>query len=209
MKTRSYRYRDSQQSAKFDASILASFVPAFYALFGLVNNRLLLRNVGDDQDAKKMICLQHFNSTTRNIGESSEQAKKNDDPVGSAVQILALTLLAGCDPKSPVSFCHATGDLANPYEEIAVDNIPANEHPGHANDTCPVPEGGCPTIPLEIGNGKIAICLATGSETNPYNEITVRVNGMNGHGSMQTTLFPHRRVTSRPQNNKPDSNTAC
>ena len=106
------------------------------------------------------------------------------------IQILAMTLLAGCDSNMPVSFCHATGDLANPYEEIAVDNITAKEHLGHSNDIYPVPDGGCPTIPLEIEDGKITICHATGSETNPYNEITVSVNGLNGHGKHAGDIIP-------------------
>jgi hypothetical protein len=41
-----------------------------------------------------------------------------------------------------------------------------------------------------ISDGKITICHATSSETNPYNEITVSVNGLNGHGKHEGDIIP-------------------
>jgi hypothetical protein len=37
---------------------------------------------------------------------------------------------------------------------------------------------------------KITICHATGSESNPYVEITVDVNGLNGHGDHPNDIIP-------------------
>ena len=101
-----------------------------------------------------------------------------------------MALLVGCNVNTPVSACHATGDLTNPYEEISIDSSNLKEHLGHPNDIYPVPEGGCPTDPLVVVNEKITICHATSSETNPYNEITVSVNGLNGHGDHADDIIP-------------------
>lgn len=105
-------------------------------------------------------------------------------------QILAITLLAACDGNTPVSACHATGDLEVPYEEISIDVTSAKEHIDHPDDIFPVPVGGCPTSPLVIEDGKITICHATTSESNPYNEISVRVNGLNGHETHDDDIIP-------------------
>ena len=86
--------------------------------------------------------------------------------------------------------CHATGDPANPYEELTVNSAELNEHREHPNDINPAPLNGCPTSPVVISDGKITICHATGSETNPYNEITVSVNGLNGHGTHEGDIIP-------------------
>ena len=44
--------------------------------------------------------------------------------------------------------CHATGDLAKPYEEITVNSADLNAYLGqHPNDINPVPVNGCPTSP--------------------------------------------------------------
>jgi hypothetical protein len=108
----------------------------------------------------------------------------------TVTQVLALTLLAACttvgsalgatsDTSTSTNVCHATGDPANPYEEIIV-----------TNDISPVPANGCPTTPVLISDGKITICHATGSETNPYEEITVSVIGLNGHSTHKGDVFP-------------------
>ncbi len=65
-----------------------------------------------------------------------------------------------------------------------------NEHLAHPNDIFPVPVGGCPTSPVAINNGQIAICHVTGSEANPYNEISVSVNGLNGHSKHEGDIIP-------------------
>jgi hypothetical protein len=108
----------------------------------------------------------------------------------TVIQILAIALLAGCDLNTPVSACHATGDMDVPYEEILIDIDSAKEHLDHPNDIFPVPVGGCPTSPLVIEDGKITICHATASEKNPYNEISVSVNGLNGHDAHDDDIIP-------------------
>ncbi len=131
----------------------------------------------------------------------------------AVAQILAITLLAACTPGLSANACHATGDVANPYEEITVNSTELmNEHLAHPNDIFPVPVGGCPTSPMAASDGKIAICHVTGSETNPYNEITVSVNGLNGHGKHEGDIIPvpeggcpANLVVSTPQ----DSSTVC
>ncbi|MGA9397615.1 MAG: hypothetical protein WBV22_05070 [Anaerolineaceae bacterium] len=107
------------------------------------------------------------------------------------VGILTITLLAACTVGStPTTACHATGDPAAPYEEITITSANLTEHLGHPNDIYPVPLGGCPTSPAVITNGMITICHATSSDTNPYNEITVSVNGLNGHGKHEGDIIP-------------------
>lgn len=104
---------------------------------------------------------------------------------------------AGGCPTSPlevvnekISICHATGSAINPFEEILVSVNGLDGHALHEDDIVPAPEGGCPTIPLNIINGKITICHATGSETNPYREIRVSVNGLNGHDRHEGDIVP-------------------
>jgi hypothetical protein len=91
---------------------------------------------------------------------------------------------------APSTVCHATGDLANPYEELTVNSAELEEHLGHPNDFNPAPINGCPTSPVIISDGKITICHATGSQANPYNEITVSVNGLNGHDKHEGDIIP-------------------
>ncbi|MCX6038072.1 MAG: hypothetical protein NTW99_09325, partial [Chloroflexi bacterium] len=108
----------------------------------------------------------------------------------AAAQILAITLLAACTPSAPSNVCHATGDTMNPYEEITITSADWKEHLGHLNDIYPVPAHGCPTSPVVISDGKITICHANGSETDPYNEITVSVDGLNGHDKHEGDIIP-------------------
>jgi hypothetical protein len=106
-------------------------------------------------------------------------------------QILALLVAACAAVGSPANVCHATGDPANPYEEITIDSTELlNEHRVHAEDIFPVPVGGCPASPVEVVDGNITICHATSSETNPYEEITVSVNGLNGHDQHEGDIVP-------------------
>lgn len=102
--------------------------------------------------------------------------------LAAVAQIFALSLLTACTAVSATALgadnsatlsniCHATGDAANPYEEISL-----------SSDIYPVPANGCPASVAVISNGQITICHATGEEANPYNEVTVSVNGLNGHG---------------------------
>jgi hypothetical protein len=89
-----------------------------------------------------------------------------------------------------ITICHATGSNTSPYNEIKVSVNGLNGHGTHANDIIPAPATGCPTSVLAIQNGKITICHATDSQTNPYNEITVSVNGLNGHSNHPDDIIP-------------------
>jgi hypothetical protein len=110
--------------------------------------------------------------------------------LAAVAQILAITLLAGGALSTPSTVCQATSDLANPYEIIAVNLTQLNEHRVVPNDINPAPVS--PTSPVAIsnGDGKITICHATSSETNLYNEITVSVDGLNGHGKHEGDIIP-------------------
>jgi len=123
---------------------------------------------------------------------------KIDRPTRSllaAAQILAIAVLAACNgivagDVVATTVCHATGDAANPYESLTVTPAELATHVGHTQDIIPVPIGGCPTAAAVVIDGKIIICHATSSTANPYNEITVSANGLNGHGDHQGDLIP-------------------
>jgi hypothetical protein len=103
----------------------------------------------------------------------------------------------GC-PSGPVSIsagkikiCHATGNETKPYNLITVSVIGLNGHDKHERDVYPLEDGSCPAVTTTPVTGdKITICHATGSKTNPYVEITVSVNGLNGHGKHQGDIIP-------------------
>ena len=63
-----------------------------------------------------------------------------------------------------------------------------NGHAEHEGDVFPNSEGDCTTNPV-VGD-TITICHATSSEKNPYNEITVSVNGLNGHDKHEGDIIP-------------------
>ena len=67
----------------------------------------------------------------------------------TAVLIITGILLASCSSLTfPTTVCHATGDTANPYSGVTVNN--AEEllaHRDHASDIFPMPAGGCPANP--------------------------------------------------------------
>jgi hypothetical protein len=104
--------------------------------------------------------------------------------------VLTVTVLAACTPSTPLTICHATGDPAIPYEAITVTSDDLIDHRTHINDIYPVPVGCCPTKLVEIIDGKITICHATSSKTNPYSEITVSINGLNGHDKHDGDIIP-------------------
>ena len=89
-----------------------------------------------------------------------------------------------------ITICHATGSNTSPYDEIKVSVNGLNGHGTHANDITPAPASGCLTRALAIQNGKVTLCHATGSQTNPYTEITVSVNGLNGHSNHPGDIIP-------------------
>ena len=106
--------------------------------------------------------------------------------------IVAIALLTGCTALTyPTTVCHANDDPMNPFTAIVVNN--ADEllvHQNHPNDIYPMPEGGCPVAPVEVNDGKITICHATGSDKNPYREITVSIQGLNGHDKHENDIIP-------------------
>jgi len=107
-----------------------------------------------------------------------------------SVSLILILLLSACGPAGQTSICHATGDPANPYEEVTVDMDGLSEHESHEGDFWPVPASGCPTTTVLIVDGKITICHATSSETNPYEQITVDAHGLNGHDDHENDIIP-------------------
>ncbi|MBI5934116.1 MAG: hypothetical protein HY867_10440 [Chloroflexi bacterium] len=128
-----------------------------------------------------------------------EQKHAKTFGVISVMVLLTLTVAAcgGAAFVAPVndgmiSICHATGDPANPYNAIALDFNELAAHANHVDDLVPAPANGCPQVVAETGsnNGRITICHATGSLTNPYNEITIAFNGLNGHSNHEGDVIP-------------------
>lgn len=80
-----------------------------------------------------------------------------------------------------VSICHATGSETNPFVQISISENALNGNGGHAShegDIIPAPAAGCPGSSKgdddsKGDHSKITICHATGSEKNPYVEITI------------------------------------
>ncbi len=90
-----------------------------------------------------------------------------------------------------ITICHATGNAGNPYDQITVDFNELMAHTDHTNDIIPAPAGGCPnTLVPGTNNGKITICHATGSATNPFEEITIDFNGLHGHSNHKDDIIP-------------------
>lgn len=108
----------------------------------------------------------------------------------TAVLILAISILSACTATTPITFCHATGDAANPYTKLTITRDQIKDYIGLPNDFYPVPANGCPTSLLVVSDGKITICHATGDETVPYNEITVSAAGLNGHDKHAGDIVP-------------------
>lgn len=109
--------------------------------------------------------------------------------------VFTLILLTACAPGDSTIICHATGDTANPYEKLTVNSVELTVHREHPNDIIPAPASGCPaslvtTTPAAASDSKITICHATGSSKNPYEMITVSVNGLNGHDKHSDDIIP-------------------
>ncbi|WP_189073502.1 hypothetical protein [Deinococcus sedimenti] len=108
------------------------------------------------------------------------------------------------DGNDKINICHRTGSSTNPYNLISVSRSALDAHSGHG-DIIPAPEGGCPTTagdatqpspapvqpapapgqpeptPPGDGNDKVSICHKTGSDSNPYNLITVSRSALDAH----------------------------
>jgi hypothetical protein len=116
-----------------------------------------------------------------------------------SIVVLAALTIAACGNSAlaaqlndgKLAICHATGDAATPYEAITLDFNGLTAHVDHPDDIIPAPAGGCPKA-VETGNnvGKLTICHATGSATNPYTEITIDFSGLNGHSNHKGDLIP-------------------
>ncbi len=111
-----------------------------------------------------------------------------------SVLTLAALTIAACSGSSSVisnqvnngqiTICHATDNATNPYDRMTVDFNVLTAHIDHKNDLIPASAGGCPkTVKTGSNDGKITICHATDSTTNPYNEITIDFNALRGHSN--------------------------
>lgn len=111
-----------------------------------------------------------------------------DDIIPAPIDGCPTILLAAV--KGKISICHVTGSEKNPYNEISVSVNGLNGHVNHMGDLIPAPAAGCPSTLLVAKEGKITICHATGSDKNPYNEITISINGLEGHGNHEGDIIP-------------------
>src|SRR4051812_5881906 len=106
------------------------------------------------------------------------------------------------------TLCHATGSETNPYVEITISDNGVPAHDRHQNDEDIIPaDGDCPggasggkEHGKENEHGKVTICHATGSETNPFVRITVSVNALPAH-----TRHQNEEDIVNPQGDCPSS----
>jgi hypothetical protein len=116
-----------------------------------------------------------------------------------SVFILAGLTLAGCGNAAiaaqinngTITICHANGSTTTPYDQITISFAELIAHADHPDDIIPAPAGGCPnTLEKGVNTGKITICHATGSATNPFTEITIDFNGLHGHINHKDDIIP-------------------
>lgn len=90
-----------------------------------------------------------------------------------------------------ISICHASGDEDQPYTLLSLTAADVADHSKHPDDIIPAPAEDCPDELVVGGNdGKITICHATNSTTNPYNKITIALSGLNGHSKHARDFIP-------------------
>lgn len=116
-----------------------------------------------------------------------------------SVLALAALTLAACGNAAvaaqlndgKLTICHASGNTTTPYETLTLDFNELSAHVDHKDDLIPAPAGGCPNL-VEAGTnlGKLTICHATDSLTNPSVEITIDFNGLRGHSTHPGDLIP-------------------
>jgi hypothetical protein len=129
----------------------------------------------------------------------SHKLRRLKFPLATFILVLAMVAVTGCSGVTnadllnggKITICHVTGSTTDPYEQITIGLNELGAHATDKDDIIPAPAGGCPNK-LEKGKnpGKIEICHATGSATNPYNEITVDYNGLVGHLSHPGDIIP-------------------
>jgi hypothetical protein len=111
-----------------------------------------------------------------------------------------------------VTICHATGSATNPYVTITISQNAADAHRAHQDgrDIVPAPAGGCPSgSATQQGGGgtakegKVTICHATGSATNPFVVITISENAVDAHRRHQDG----RDIVPAPANGCPATAT--
>ncbi len=124
-----------------------------------------------------------------------------------SVLVLAAMLLSACGGSNAASdaakansqvlnngkitICHATGNSNAPYDQLTLDFKGLVAHANHADDLIPAPAEGCPAVAVAGNNsGKISVCHATNSATNPYTLITVAFSGLNGHSKHTGDIIP-------------------
>jgi hypothetical protein len=116
-----------------------------------------------------------------------------------SILVLAALSIAACGNSAlaaqindgKITICHATDIASTPYEEVPLDFNGLVLHVDHKDDLIPAPVDGCPKVVITASNdGKITICHATDSATNPYNEITIDFNGLRGHSNHKSDIIP-------------------
>jgi len=115
-----------------------------------------------------------------------------------AMALVTLTIVAcgssginGQVNNGKITICHATSSASDPYTETTLAFSELNGHSDHKDDLIPAPVGGCPkAVKTGSNDGKITICHATGSATNPFNEITIDFNGLRGHSDHKGDIIP-------------------
>jgi hypothetical protein len=117
----------------------------------------------------------------------------------TSVFVLAALIVVACGSSGiaaqvndgKITICHATSSVTNPYDEITIDFNELTAHVDHKDDLIPAPIDGCPKVVQTGGNnGKLTICHATSSATNPYDEITIDFNGLHGHSNHRDDIIP-------------------
>lgn len=133
--------------------------------------------------------------------------------VGILTLALTAILVTACNggvvsqfPAMPdtIEICHATGDATIPYTELTLALDALSTHSKHSDDIIPAPAEGCPSTPVVNGNdGKITICHATGSPSNPYTKTSVAFSGLSGHTKHENDFILEPETAECPSTTTP------